>query len=173
MKNLLMLVAVMAIFFACGQTPDPGKQAQALLDKGGKHFEKQEYDMAIASYQKAIDLEPKSAAACNLLGMAYRFKYIQTRDQHVRDKEIAAFQKAHEIDPNYLPAMINLGATYYQMGEKAKAAPLFKRALELNPSNREKFELLRMIREGESQATSPAASPAPGPPAGAAAPEIK
>jgi tetratricopeptide (TPR) repeat protein len=168
-----MLAAAMAILLACGQTPDPGKQVQALLEKGGKHFQKQEYDLAIASYQKALDREPKSAVPYNLLGMAYRFKYLQSRNQDLKAKEIAAFQKAIEIDPQYWVAMINLGATYYQMGEKAKAAPLFKKALELNPSHREKLELLRMIKEGEPQAAPPAAPPAPGPPAGESAPEKK
>jgi Tfp pilus assembly protein PilF len=47
--------------------------------------------------------------------------------------------------------MINLGVTYYGQGEKAKAAPLFKKALALNPQHPEKAEFEKMIAEGESR----------------------
>jgi Tfp pilus assembly protein PilF len=47
--------------------------------------------------------------------------------------------------------MINLGATYYYQGDKAKAAPLFKKALEINPSHPEKKELEKMMGEGEKK----------------------
>jgi superkiller protein 3 len=121
------------------------------LEKGMAQFERQDYDAAIASVNKAVELEPKSAVAYNMLGMAYRFKYNQVRNQELRDKEIAAFQKAIEVDPNYWVALINLGATYYYTGEKAKAAPLFKKALELNPQHPEKEQLMNIIAEGEKQ----------------------
>jgi Tfp pilus assembly protein PilF len=37
------------------------------------------------------------------------------------------------------------------MGEKAKAAALFKQALAVNPNNPEKVELEKMIVEGEGK----------------------
>ncbi len=56
-----------------------------------------------------------------------------------------------ELDPKYWVAMINLGATYYFRGEKAKAAPWFKKALALNPDHPEKAQIEKMIAEGEDQ----------------------
>jgi len=150
----LMVFSLLSLI-ACGgsgeKSQNPGKQAQMWLEKGMAQFERQDYDAAIASVNKAVELEPKSAVAYNMLGMAYRFKYNQVRNQELRDKEIAAFQKAIELDPNYWVALINLGATYYYTGEKAKAAPLFKKALELNPQHPEKEQLMNIIAEGEKQ----------------------
>ncbi len=47
--------------------------------------------------------------------------------------------------------MINLGATYHYMGEKAKAVALFKQALNVNPNHPEKAELEKMIAAEEGR----------------------
>ncbi len=146
MLRFLVGVALLAVV-ACGGGENPEKYMQ----EGISHFQKQEYDQAIASYQKAIQLASKSAAAYNLLGMAYRFKYNQLRNPELRAQEIGAFEKAVEIDPQYWVAMINLGVTYYDQGDKARAAALFKKALSLNPNHPEKAEFEKMIAEGEGK----------------------
>jgi cytochrome c-type biogenesis protein CcmH/NrfG len=64
---------------------------------------------------------------------------------------MAAFQKAVEIDPKNWVAMINLATDYYAEGQKAKAVPLFKKALELNPNHPEKAEIQKLIAAGESK----------------------
>jgi tetratricopeptide (TPR) repeat protein len=152
--SILLLVSLI-LFMGCGspgeKTPSSAQQAQAWLETGLAQFQKQDYDAALASFTKALEMEPKSAVAYNMLGMAYRFKYNQVRNQELKDKEIAAFQKAIEVDPNYWVALINLGATYYFSGEKAKAAPLFKKALELNPQHPEKEQIEKLIAEGEQK----------------------
>lgn len=149
--NALMALSLI-ISLGCGASGDkpanPGMQAQEWLEKGTAQFQKQDYDAAVLSFSKAAELEPKSAVAHNMLGMAYRFKYNQVRSQELKNKEIAAFQKAIEVDPNYWVALINLGATYYFTGDKAKAAPLFKKALELNPQHPEKDQIEKLIAEG-------------------------
>ena len=140
-----MSVLLLLALLGCG-----GDSAEQFLQEGLAHFQKQEYDQAIASYEKAIKLEPRAATAYNMLGMAYRFKYNQLRNPELREKEIAAFKQAIEVDPKYWVALINLGATYYYQGDKAKAAPLFKKALALNPDHPEKADLEKMIAEGET-----------------------
>jgi tetratricopeptide (TPR) repeat protein len=145
--RFFLTVLALVILLGCGG----GDTAEKYLQEGLIHFQKQEYDQAIASYQKAIKLEPKSAAAYNMLGMAYRFKFQQLRNPDLRAQEIAAFQKAIDIDPKFWIAMVNLGATYYYQGDKAKAAPLFKKALALNPQHPEKAQLEKMIAEGEGR----------------------
>ncbi|MEW6386943.1 MAG: tetratricopeptide repeat protein [Thermodesulfobacteriota bacterium] len=155
MKKFLPVLLAWLTLLACGSMegspPDPGKEAQKWLYQGMKQFQQQEFDLALSSFKKAIELEPKSAAAYNMLGMTYRFKYNQVRRQELKEKEIAAFTKALEIDPNFGVALINLGATYYYLGEKAKAAPLFKKALLLYPYHQERAQLEKMIAEGEGQ----------------------
>jgi tetratricopeptide (TPR) repeat protein len=141
---VLILLAALA-----GCSGDHG--AEKYMQEGLINFQQHNYDQAIASYQKAIKLEPKAAVAYNMLGMAYRFKYNQLGKPALRDQEIAAFKKAIEVDPRFWVAMVNLGATYYYMGDKVKAAPLFKKALELNPSHPEKADFEKMIAEGEKK----------------------
>ena len=157
MKRFLSVLMVLSliIFLGCGSSGEkpanPGKQAQEWLEKGMAQFQSQDYDAALASFNKAVELEPKSAVAYNMLGMAYRFKYNQVRSQELKGQEIAAFQKAIDADPNYWVALINLGATYYFSGDKAKAAPLFKKALELNPQHPEKEQIEKLIAEGQQK----------------------
>ncbi len=126
-------------------------QAKAYMERGADQMEKKHYDQAIASLKQAVQADPKSADAYNLLGMAYRHRYNQVHIKDLKNKEVAAFQKAIEVDPNNWVALINLGSTYYYMGEKDKAAPLFKKALSLNPNHPEKAELEKMIQEGEKK----------------------
>lgn len=145
-RTILALMVVMALM-GCGGGGNPDQY----LKEGVAHFDKQEYDQAIASYQKALKLEPKSAAAYNLLGMAYRLKYQQLRNPELKAQEIAAFQKAIDLDPSYWVALINLAATYYYQGDKAKAAPLFQKALALNPTHPERAQIEKMIAEGAGQ----------------------
>lgn len=152
-KNLVWLaVWIMVLTGALG--PGTGlaqNQLQQLLEQGALQMQNQQFDEAIATFQKALKEEPQSAVTYNLLGMAYRFKFNQVRNQELKKQEIEAFKKAVDIDPTYWVALINLGATYYYMGEKAKAAPLFKKALSLNPNHPEKAEFEKMIKEGKEK----------------------
>lgn len=147
MVRLMLMLILLAVLMGCGG----GDNAEKYMQEGLVHFQLNDYDKAIASYQKAIKLEPRAAAAYNMLGMACRFKYNQLRDPEMRRQEIDAFQKAIDIDPKFWVAMINLGATYYGEGDKAKAAPLFQKALELNPQHPEKAQIEKMIAEGEKK----------------------
>lgn len=126
-----------------------GDRAEKYMHEGFVNFQQQKYDAAIACYEKAIQLEPRAAAAYNMIGMAYRFKYNKLGVPEFRQKEMAAFQKAVEIDPKNWVAMINLATDYYGEGEKAKAAVLFKKALAVNPNHPEKLAIQKMIAEGE------------------------
>lgn len=151
MRKLLVWSSALLLLLVQGLAPAAGQaqnQVQKLLEQGTAQMEKHQYDRAVATFKKALREEPKSAVIYNLLGMAYRFKYNQVRNQELKKQEIAAFKKAVEIDPNYWVALINLGATYYYLGDKAKAAPLFKKALTLNPNHPEKAQLEKMIQEG-------------------------
>jgi tetratricopeptide (TPR) repeat protein len=145
MLRLIATGLFLATLMGCsGESPEKYMQA------GFVDFQKQKYDEAIANYEKAIKLQPRAAAAYNMMGMAYRFKYNKLGVPEFREKEMAAFAKAIEIDPKNWVAMINLATDYYSTGQKAKAAPLFKKALALNPSHPEKLAIQKMIAEGES-----------------------
>ena len=100
-------------------------------------------DEAIEMFEMGIALEP-NPAAYNSLGMAYRYKFIETGDLAWRDLELEAFNKALDINPNHLSTLLTLGTTYYHMGRKAEALPKLKKVLEILPThpNRDYIETL-------------------------------
>ena len=153
-KNFLFCVAIivaLTLSLVSGRAESQNLEAQKWVKKGETQLQQQQFDQALASFKKALQSERKSAIIYNYLSMAYRFKYNQVRNQELKQQEIAALKKALEIDPNYWVALINLGATFYYQGDKAKAAPLFKKALKLNPNHPEKAQLENMIKEGEKK----------------------
>lgn len=146
MSRLILTTMLLAAILGCS-----GDSADKYMQEGFVNFQQQKYDQAIASYEKAIKLEPRAASAYNMMGMAYRFKFNQLGVPEFRQKEMAAFQKAIEIDPKNWVAMINLATDYYVDGHKDKAAALFKKALELNPNHPEKAEIQKLIAAGEAK----------------------
>jgi tetratricopeptide (TPR) repeat protein len=140
MFRLILIIILLTALLGCG-----GDSAEKYMQEGLANFQQQKYDEAIANYEKAIKLQPRASAAYNMIGMAYRFKYNQLRVPEFHQKEIAAFQKAVEIDPKNWVAMINLATDYYADGQKDKAVPLFKKALELNPNHPEKAQIQKLI----------------------------
>jgi tetratricopeptide (TPR) repeat protein len=144
MFRLLLTTLLLVVPLGCS-----GDSAEKYMQEGFAKFQQQQqYDEAIIYYEKAIKLQPRAAAAYNMIGMAYRFKYNKLGVPEFRQKEMAAFQKAVEIDSKNWVAMINLATDYYAEGQKDKAAPLFKKALELNPNHPEKAEIEKLIKEG-------------------------
>jgi len=147
----LLLVFLLAGLPACKSeneesTADP---TQTLIEKGQAAFKQGKYDQALQAYDQALKKEPRSAAIFNLKGMAYRFKYNQLRSPDLKEKEIAAFQKAIEMDPKFIPALVNLGSTYYFSDKKKEAAEQFKKVLEIMPRHPEAEQLKKMIAEAE------------------------
>jgi tetratricopeptide (TPR) repeat protein len=146
MFRFILFTLVLAAILGCG-----GDGADKYMQEGFVNMQQQKYDEAIACYEKAIKAEPRAAAAYNMMGMAYRFKFNQLGGPEFRQKEMAAFQKAMEIDPKNWVAMINLATDYYADGEKGKAAVLYKKALELKPDHPEKADIQKRIAAGGAQ----------------------
>ncbi len=151
---ILLAAGILYGLVACerdeaGQSADP---LQSLVEKGQAAFKQGKYDQALRAYQKALKQEPRSAVILNLVGMAYRFKYNQLRSPDMKEKEIAAFKKAIEMDAKFIPALVNLGSTYYYSDRKKEAAEQFKRVLEIMPNHPEAGQLKKMIAEAEEGA---------------------
>jgi cytochrome c-type biogenesis protein CcmH/NrfG len=151
---MLLAAGLLAGLLACeskeaGHSADP---TQSLLEKGQEAFKQGNYDQALQAYQKALKQEPRSAVILNLMGMAYRFKHNQLRSPDLKEKEIAAFKQAIEMDAKFIPALVNLGSTYYFSDKKKEAAEQFKKVLEIMPQHPEAEQLKKMIAEAEEGA---------------------
>jgi tetratricopeptide (TPR) repeat protein len=84
-----------------------GRHASAYTNRGSAHYEKAEFDRAIADFTKAIELNPKLALAYSNLGWTY---------EAIGDEQeaIAHYRKALDFEPSLEAARDNLkllGAT--------------------------------------------------------------
>ena len=122
------------------------ERAQNLL--GAFHFGRQEYEEAIAAYQKAIAINPSFSQPYNQMGYAYRFigrddeaekafkKYIELipGDPNPYDsyaellmktgrfaESIKAYQKALAVDPHFVASYIGIGLNWIYQGQPQKA----------------------------------------------------
>jgi tetratricopeptide (TPR) repeat protein len=83
-------------------------------DQGMTDFSMAEFDKAIASYRKAVELDPNYFDAWHALGMAY------LRANRIQDA-IEAGKRAVEINPNDMLGHTSLSMYYMKAGDKAAA----------------------------------------------------
>ena len=103
--------------------------------------------MVTSILRKGLAVEPRSAVGLNLLGMAYREKYNRLRESKWKDAEVEAFRSAVAADSTYWPALVNLGASLYYLGQVQEAAGYFRKALVIYPENPQRGEIEEFIRE--------------------------
>ena len=90
-------------------------------------MDKGDLDEAIACFQKAVELDPKYAAAHNNLGNALR-----TKGQV--DEAVACYQKAVELDPKNAAVPLQPGQCSAGQGDRwTRPSPAYKKAVELDP----------------------------------------
>jgi superkiller protein 3 len=93
---------------------------------GNALFEKGKVDEAVVQYQKALEINPDYAEACNNLGNALLQK-------GKVDEAIAQLQRAQQLKPDYAEACNNLGNALLQKGNVAEAIAHVQRALQIKP----------------------------------------
>ncbi|HAX78233.1 MAG TPA: hypothetical protein DCY88_21040, partial [Cyanobacteria bacterium UBA11372] len=126
-------------------------------------------DLAIACYQKAIQIQPNYAPAYNSLGIVYREKgqleqaiqsyqkaiacqenYVQAynnlgnalRDDGKLDLAIASYQQALKLDPDYINAHLNLGNALQQQGKFAQAIECLEQVIQRQPNYADAYSSL-------------------------------
>jgi tetratricopeptide (TPR) repeat protein len=93
----------------------------------GKHlFNNGQIEMAIAEYNKALEIDQHNAEAYLERGIAYDEKgYV--------DKALADLNKAIELSPRYAEAYLNRGVFWFRKGNFDKAITDYTTAIEINP----------------------------------------
>ncbi len=95
---------------------------------GYAYGELKEYNKAITTYQKAIEINPKNDDAYNNMGITYG-------NLKEYDKALTAYQKAIEINPQKDEAYNNMGIAYRNLKEYDKALTAYQKAIEINPKD--------------------------------------
>jgi tetratricopeptide (TPR) repeat protein len=120
--------AVLLLVFsspALAATPDAAKEA---CEKGKAYLEKNEFDAAVAAFDKAIQLNPRDGDAFRGRGSAYFFK-------QKYDLAIASLNEAIRLDPKNSVAYANRGCAYGSKGDYDKAIADFSESIRLNPAD--------------------------------------
>lgn len=124
-----MVFAWMAVVLSCNPLPGFCQDAKTYYEEGVEHFKKEEYDAAIESFQKVIDINPEMAAVYNFLGLTY------LKQNQSIESAIGSFREAIRIDPHYAEAYFNLATTYASYADEAdKAAEYFQKTIDVDPA---------------------------------------
>jgi tetratricopeptide (TPR) repeat protein len=87
------------------------------------------YDEAVASYERAAELDPERAQEVwSNLGVLYS-------ELHQPEKAAEMYERALELDPQYVPALFNRAAIYEEAGKKEQAVGLYRQVLAIDPSH--------------------------------------
>src|SRR6266436_74963 len=105
------------------------KLGEAFLAQGYFHyFCEQNYDAAIASFEKARQLAPKTSDALEALALVSRRK-------GEWQKSFEYFRQATEIDPRNISLLASYGETYAELREYSFALKVYDQILEISPDN--------------------------------------
>jgi len=105
------------------------KLGEAFLAQGYFHYYcEQNYDAAMASFEKARQFAPKTSDA--LEGLA-----LVSRRKGKWQQSLEYFRQATEIDPRNISLLASNGETYVELRENASAVKIYNQILEISPDN--------------------------------------
>lgn len=118
--------------------------AEKWFRKGLQHEQAGASNDAIAAYEAAVQLDPKSAGAWVNLGTIF-FNSRQF------SKAEAHYRRALEADSSYALAHFNIGNLYDERGDYERAMDHYRQAVQLNPSYADAHYNLALLYQGGGQ----------------------
>jgi tetratricopeptide (TPR) repeat protein len=159
--NFELAIRACTIIIAAGQE-SRGNLGVAYYNRGHAYYKDDGYDLAIADYDKAIELKPDDAISYYGRGLAYALKggydlAIADYDKAIElkpddavaydgrgnafynkrdyDSAIADYNKAIQLNPAFAVAYDNRGLAYYDEGDYDRAIADYDKAVELKPDD--------------------------------------
>jgi TolB-like protein/Tfp pilus assembly protein PilF/predicted Ser/Thr protein kinase len=99
-------------------------------------------DRAIALFERAVQLDPRYAAAWAALGGAYTLKGGFLGMPQLQDKAIVPLRRALELNPSLVSAHVWLGSALAAQGKLDEALASLRRAVEIEPDNADAHQTL-------------------------------
>ena len=97
-----------------------------LINKTKLEISNDEFDSAIETCKRAIELDKNFLDAFYFTGIAYSKK-------NDNDMAIKSFEKAVSLDPNHIDSWNNIGIAYEHQNNLEKAKQAYEKTLEINP----------------------------------------
>jgi tetratricopeptide (TPR) repeat protein len=138
-------------------TPSDAIKSCEANNRGLAHYQKSEYDLAIADFSEAIRLKPTDTVAYGNRAGAYLKK--GNYDQAITD-----FSQAIRLDPRDWVSYSNRGYAHELQGKPDLAIEDYKAALAIDPSLKNETEALDRLSKAPKQPKPPVPSFAPKPP---------
>lgn len=121
---LLVSLAVFVSSSGTGKGEDVSQASRLRYLSGNQYSDEDNFDEAIAEYEKAISICPNFPEAENNLGFAL-YKKGKFFDA------IIHYKNAIRMKPDYATAFNNLGVAYYSIGDYDNAVSSYNKAIEL------------------------------------------
>jgi tetratricopeptide (TPR) repeat protein len=124
-------------------------KARDNLNKGVQAFRNAQYSQAVEKFEEAVKLDPNFATARLYLAMAYYSQYIpgaeSPENQQMADHALEQFQKVLSQDPKNDVATKSIASLYYNERKWDLAEQWYKKAIELDPKDKEGYYTLGVI----------------------------
>lgn len=108
---------------------------------------KGEFSLALADYNRAIEMKADNSVAYFSRGKAYY--NLKSYDLSVKD-----FDKAVELNPKDAVAFLNRGVSYEKLGDTKKAAGDYEKVVELDPVNETAKASLKRLKDAAADAAA-------------------
>jgi tetratricopeptide (TPR) repeat protein len=95
----------------------------------------QDYPKAVREFGMATDIYDEDPVGWVNLGVAYSHSQPSAEDPDPQARALAAFKKSVEVDSTYVEGWRNLGISYRNAKDYAKAQECFKKIVELAPDD--------------------------------------
>ena len=146
-RNVAALLAVVAAELVA--TGCEKLKARGNLNKGVQAYKNAQYAQAVERFEEAVRLDPNFPTARLYLAMAYYSQYIpgaeSPENQQMADRALAEFQKVLEQKPNDDVATKSIASLYYNEKKWDQAEEWYKKAIALNPKDKEAYYTMGVI----------------------------
>jgi Tfp pilus assembly protein PilF len=148
MKRNLAALAVVAVLVLIATGCEKLK-ARDNLNRGVQAYKAAQYTQAVELFEKAVQLDPNFPTARLYLAMAYYMQYIpgaeSPENQQMADHALEQFQKVLAQEPKNDVATQSIASIFFNEKKWDDAEQWYKKAVEINPKNKEGFYTLGVI----------------------------